>query len=62
MIVINEAEDSIVVHSREDLNPVANTDYLKAIQICGASNLVVEKEEKQVSKSERPGHIDSMSD
>ena len=31
MIVINEAEDSIVVHSKEDANPVEITDYLKAI-------------------------------
>jgi len=40
--VNNEAEDSIVVHSsKADLNiDNTNTDYLKAIQVFGASNLL----------------------
>ena len=36
MIVINETDDSILVHSEEDINPMAITDYLMAIKICGA--------------------------
>jgi len=43
MIVMNEAESSILVHSKPEVNPQTVTDYLKAIQSCGQQNLVVEQ-------------------
>jgi hypothetical protein len=62
MIVMNEAENSILVHSKDDGNQVTITDYLQAIQSCGFSNLVVEPEVTKVTKNERYGNIAGMSE
>jgi hypothetical protein len=47
MIVINETEDSILVHSKDEVNPALISDYLRAIQSCGVQNLVEDGIEKK---------------
>lgn len=42
MIVITEAENSIVVHQKDEISQVAINNYLQAIQSCGASDLVID--------------------